>query len=182
MNRFFVLLVTLALALAPAGALAAKKHSKSKGGKSAHRAKVLRAKLAPVREDVAAYTDMRGKAQMVANKRKAKVSLHLKGMVPSTLYTWTVATGECDSATPLAGFKYRKLKSGPKGNANSKAWSKKGQFKYDSATTYSVLVYQAGTTTDEVLLCGEFKVKSKKAKKHSKKKAARGKTAPKSRS
>ena len=169
MNRFFVLLAILALGVAPAGAIAAKKHSKSNGGKSAHRAKVLRAKLAPVREDVLAYTTMRGKAQMVANKRNAKVSLHLKGMVPGALYTWTVATGGCDSATPLAGFKYRKLKAGPKGNANSKAWSKKGQFKYDSATTYSVLVYQAGTT-DEVLLCGEFKVKKKKAKKPSGKK------------
>ena len=166
MNRFFVLVAILALAV-PTGAVAAKKHSKSNGGKSAHRAKVLRAKLAPVRADVLAYTVMRGKAQMVANKRNAKASLHLKGMVPGALYTWTLATGECPGATPLAGFKYRKLKAGPKGNANSKAWSKKGQFKYDSTQTYSVLVYQAGTTTNEVLLCGEFKVKKKKAKKHS---------------
>ena len=180
MNRFFVLIAILALALVPTGAVAAKKHSKSNSGKSAHRAKVLRAKLAPVREDVLAYTTMRGKAQMVANKRNAKASLHLKGMVPAATYTWTLATGECPDATPLAGFKYRKLKAGPKGNANSKAWSKKGQFKYDSATTYSVLVYQAGTT-DEVLLCGEFKVKTKKAKKHATKKhsaKAKGRSKP----
>jgi hypothetical protein len=177
MRRPLVLLTAAAVAVAaPSGSVAAKKHTNSTHGKSAHRAKVLRATLAPVREDVAAYTAMRGKAQMTANKRNAKVSLHLKGLVAKTTYTWTLATGTCDAATPLAGFKYKKLRSGGAGNANSKASSKKGAFKYDSGTTYSVLVYQAGTTTNEVLLCGEFKAKSKKAKKHtSHKKTSKGK-------
>src|SRR5205823_3267074 len=104
-----------------------------------------------------------GKAQMTANKRNAKVSLHLHGMVPRTTYPWAVvqgadATTVCADGTKVAGFKYRRLKSGRSGNANSKAWTKKRAFTFDSTAKYAVVVYQAGTT-DEVLLCGVFKAK-----------------------
>jgi hypothetical protein len=167
MKRILTLTTAVAVAVgAPAAALAHGTHNHGQ-----HRAKVLRAKLAPVREDVAAYTAMGGKAQMTANKRNAKVSLHLKGMVPGATYTWAVATGTCaDGPVPLTGWKYRKLVARNSGNANSKAWSKKGQFVFDGTKSYSVVVYQTGTT-DEVLLCGDLKAKTKKAKKHGKKPA-----------
>jgi hypothetical protein len=140
------------------------------GSHGSHKAKVLRATLKPVRADVAAYTDMRGKAQMTANKHNAKVSLHLKGMVPGARYTWAVVQGTdpatvCADGTPVTGFKYRKLKAGKHGNANSKGSAKKGAFTFDKTATYAVVVYQAGTT-DEVLLCGVFKGKSKKPHKN----------------
>ena len=113
---------------------------------------------------------MRGKAHMTANKRNAKVSLHLKGMVPRATYTWAVVQGTdaatvCADGTPVTGLKYKRLKAGRKGNANSKAFSKKRAFTFDKTATYAVVVYQAGTT-DEVLLCGILKGKSKKAHKH----------------
>ena len=152
------------------------------GSHQSHKANVRWATLKPVRADVAAYTDMRGKAQMTANRRNAKVSLHLKGMVPRATYTWAVVQGTdpatvCADGTPVTGLKYRKLKAGKRGNANSKAYSKKRAFTFDKTATYAVVVYQAGTT-DEVLLCGVFKgKKSKKVPKHgsSKKPAQHGK-------
>jgi hypothetical protein len=137
------------------------------GNHGSHKAKVLRAKLKPVQADIAAYTSMRGKAQMTANKRNAKVSLHLKAMVPGATYTWAVVQGTdaetvCADGTPVTGLKYKRLKARRKGNANSKAYSKKGAFTFDKAAVYAVVVYQTGTT-DQVLLCGVLKGKSKKA-------------------
>ena len=166
MNRILSLSAALVVAVAvPATAV-------GHGSHGSHKAKVRWATLKPVRADVAAYTDMRGKAQMTANKRNAKVSLHLKGMVPGATYPWAIVQGTdpatvCADGTPVAGFKYRKLKAGKKGNANSKAWTKKGRFTFDKTATYAVVVYQAGTT-DEVLLCGVFKGKQPKSHKHSK--------------
>ena len=171
MNRL-VLPVAVAAAALSIPAASAIGH----GSHGPHRAKVLRAKLMPVRDDVAAYTNMRGKAQMTANKHNAKVSLHLKGMVAGATYTWAVVQGTdpatvCSDGTPVTGFKYRKLKAGKKGNANSKASSKKGAFTFDKTATYAVVVFQAGTT-DEVLLCGVLKKKPHKQHKASKKKSA----------
>jgi hypothetical protein len=170
MNRTLVLSTALAVAVGIPAASAV--------GHGSHRAKVLRATLKPVRADVAAYTNMRGKAQMTANKRNAKVSLHLKGMVPGATYPWAVVKGTdratvCADGTAVAGFKYRKLKAGKKGNANSKASTKKGAFTFDKTAKYAVVVYQAGTT-DEVLLCGVLKRKHHKGsvKKHAPKATA----------
>jgi hypothetical protein len=165
MNRL-VLPVAMAAAAFSIPAASAVGH----GSHGSHRAKVLRATLTPVRADVAAYTNMRGKAQMTANKHNAKVSLHLKGMVPGATYPWAVVQGTdpstvCSDGTPVVGFKYRKLKAGKRGNANSKASSKKRAFTFDKTATYAVVVFQAGTT-DEVLLCGVLK--GKKAHKQNK--------------
>ena len=172
MNRNLVLSAVLAVAVGIPTASAV-----GNGSHGSHRAKVLRASLKPVRADVFAYTNMRGKAQMVANKHNAKVSLHLKGMVPRATYPWAVVQGTdpatvCADGTPVTGLKYRKLKAGKKGNANSKAYAKKRAFTFDRTATYAVVVYQAGTT-DEVLLCGVLKGKTKKA--HTPKKTAKGK-------
>lgn len=169
MNRNLVLSAALATAVGIPTASAV-----GNGNHGSHRAKVLRASLKPVRADVQAYTNMRGKAQMVANKHNAKVSLHLKGMVPHATYPWAIVQGTdadtvCADGTPVTGLKYRKLKAGKKGNANSKAYAKKHAFTFDRTATYAVVVYQAGTT-DEVLLCGVLKAKSKKA--HTPKKTA----------
>ena len=167
MNRILVFATALAVAVGIPTASAV-----GHGDHGSHRAKVLRAKLKPVQADVAAYTNMRGRAQMAANRRNAKVSLHLKGMVPGATYTWAVVQGTdpatvCADGTPVTGFKYKRLKAGKKGNANSKGSSKKGAFTFDKTATYAVVVYQAGTT-DEVLLCGVLNGKSKKAHKPNK--------------
>jgi hypothetical protein len=161
MNR--ILAVSAALAAAVVIPATAVGH----GSHGSHRAKVRWATLTPVRADVAAYTAMRGRAQMTANRRNAKVSLHLKGMVAHATYPWAIVQGTdaatvCADGTPVAGFRYRTLRAGRKGNANAKAWAKKHAFTFDSAATYAVVVYQAGTT-DEVLLCGVFKGRPKKS-------------------
>src|SRR5438034_9559389 len=120
MNRILLPLTALAVAVGiPTGAAI------GHGSHGSARAKVLRATLKPVQTDIANYTNMRGKAQMTANKRNAKVSLHLKGMVPRTTYPWAVVQGTdpatvCADGTPVTGFKYRRLRSGKSGNANSK--------------------------------------------------------------
>jgi hypothetical protein len=93
-------------------------------------------------------------------------------MVPGATYPWAVVQGTdaatvCADGTPVAGFKYRRLKAGPKGNANSKGHTRKGAFTFDRTAVYAVVVYQAGTT-DEVLLCGVLKGKPKKAHKPNK--------------
>ncbi len=164
MKRILVLSAALACAVGVPTATAA-----GHGDHGSHRAKVLRAEVKPVQADVAAYTAMRGKARMTANRHNANVSLHLKGMVPGATYQWAVVKGTddatvCADGTPVAGFKYRRLKAGMKGNANSKASTKKRAFTFDKTAVYAVVVYQAGTT-DEVLLCGVLKSKPKKAHK-----------------
>jgi hypothetical protein len=170
MKRILVMSAALAVAVGIPTASAV-----GHGDHGSHRAKVLRAKLKPVQADIAAYTAMRGKAQMTANRRNAKVSLHLKGMVPGATYTWAVVQGTdaatvCADGTPVTGLKYKRLKARRKGNANSKAFSRKGAFTFDKTAVYGVVVYQAGTT-DEVLLCGVLQGKSKKAHKPHKKSA-----------
>jgi hypothetical protein len=119
-----VALATLAL---PAAVLAG---GDGKGAKS------YRATLAA--NDAAATAgvpDARGRAQLVDNRKRDKVSLHMKGLEPGTTYLWHVhqATAEGDpcaagstvgNPAPYPGFTYRTLKAGPKGNANSKGTSR----------------------------------------------------------
>ena len=164
MNRLLVLPAALAVAGVPATT------ALGHGSHGAHRAKVLWATVKPVQTDIADYTNMRGRAQMTANRRNAKVSLHLRGMVARTTYLWAVVQGTdpatvCSTGTPVTGLKYKRLRSGRSGNANSKAYAKKGAFSFDSTATYAVVVYQAGTT-DQVLLCGVFHGKTKKSHGH----------------
>ena len=111
MNRILALSAALGVAVGvPASAV-------GHGSHGSHKAKVRWATLKPVSADVADYTAMRGRAQMTANGRNAKVSLHLKGMVAHATYPWAVVQGTdaatvCADGTKVAGFKYRKLKAG----------------------------------------------------------------------
>jgi hypothetical protein len=163
MNRFLAGAMVAAVAMSvPATAAASGKHG------SKHRTKVLRASVKPTRADVADYSGMSGKAQLVSNRRNAKVSLHLRGMVPRTEYRWAIVKGTsaqtvCATGTKEPGFRYRRLRSNRAGRANSTAFAKRRAFTFDRRATYAVVVYQAGTT-NEVLLCGVFKGKSAKPK------------------
>lgn len=139
------------------------------GTHGSSRATVLRATLKPVQGDIANYTNMRGRAQLVANKRNAKVSLHLRGMVARTTYTWAVVKGTdpatvCASGTPVTGLTYKRLRSNRSGNANSKAYARRRAFAFDKTATYAVVVYQTGTT--QPLLCGVFKGRAKNSHGH----------------
>jgi hypothetical protein len=155
MTRPLTLLAALAVAVAPASALAAKSHTK-------HHAKatVLRAKLVPTTPEIKAYTAYAGKAQMVANKRNAKISIHLTNMVAGATYPWAVVTGSCDGPA-VTGLKYKTLKARKSGVANAKGSAKKKGFTFDKTATYFVVVRPPGATAG-ALLCGRLKAKAKK--------------------
>jgi hypothetical protein len=171
MTRPLTLLTALALVAAPATAVATQNH-----GKPHHKAKVLRAKLKPTTPEIKAYTAYTGKAQMVVNKRNAKISIHLKHMVAGATYPWAVVTKSC-AGTAVTGLKYKTLKARKSGVANAKGSAKKKGFAYDKAATYFVVVRAPGTTSG-ALLCGELKAvkKGSSAKAKGKHKTSKGKS------
>ena len=156
MKRF--LLLATVMAVAAAAPLDATAHNKG-----AHRAKVLRATLSP---SAAPYGMGSGKAQMVANKHNAKVSLQVKGLTPNTTYDWAVLLGDCETGQPVSGLTYRSLTTNDSGVGNTKASAKKNSFAFSKTATYSIAVYVDNTTAQ--VLCGEFKAKKKPKKAKSK--------------
>ena len=86
MKRILALLALLSLALAlPAVAPAKKKHKHSH-----HRATVLKGSFRAVGAD-GAYTDKKfGKAQLVDNRKRDKLSVHLRRLAPRTTYTFAL--------------------------------------------------------------------------------------------
>ncbi len=157
MNKPVSLLVAVAVGVAaPAAALAKKPADKGGKGKL-HNAKVLRGSLSPARTDVAAYTAYSGSAQLVANKRNANAVVKVRRLAPGVKYTWALVAGDCSGA-PVEGLRYKAIRTGDSGNGTGNAKSKKGRFRRDLATGYSVVVMQTGTT-DEVLLCGALAAK-----------------------
>jgi hypothetical protein len=173
MTRPLTLLAALALAATPATAIAKKDHSKH-AHKPHHKAKVLRAKLKPTTPEIAAYTAYTGKAQMVANKKNAKISIHLKHMVAGTTYPWAVVTESCDGDA-VTGLKYKTLKARKSGVANAKGYAKKKGFTFDKTATYFVVVRPPGATSG-ALLCGELKAKKKSSKQKTSKGKGKGKS------
>lgn len=151
--------------------------------KPSKRAKVYRAKLAPVPVgDYGLLARSRGKAQLVDGKRNDKISIHVRKLSPGVTYGWQIveapagAEFPCTSGTPVAGWTYKPLKANKGGNANSKGKSK--TFTADPDKSYFVGVYLPNG--GEAFLCGELKGKKKKAKKvkdHSAKKPAAKKPA-----
>jgi hypothetical protein len=136
--------------------------------KPSPRAKVYRAKLAPVPVgDYGLLAASRGKAQLVDGKKNDKITINVRKLAPGTTYGWQIveaaadAPFPCTSGTPLAGWTYKPLKANAAGNANSKGKSK--TFKADSDKSYFVGVYLPNG--GEAFLCGELKAKKKKAKK-----------------
>jgi len=87
MKRFLALFALLSLALAlPAVAPAKKKHKHS----SHHRTTVLKGSFRAVGAD-GAYTDRKfGKAQLVDNRKRDKLSVHLRRLAPRTTYTFAL--------------------------------------------------------------------------------------------
>lgn len=171
MSRFLSAVAVLAMAAAGPAVATAKKPD----AKPSPRAKQFRATLAPVAADMAAYSAVKGKSQLVDNKKRDSVSLQMRNLAkPGTTYTWSVrkvagdAAQPCDAATPseaVTGFKYRKLRANESGNGNSGAKSK--TFRADPDARYVVHVVNADGFTEA---CGVYKAKSKKSKKGSSKK------------
>jgi hypothetical protein len=163
MKRFLALFALLSLALAlPAVAPAKKKHKHA----SHHRTTVLKGSFVAVGAD-GAYTDKKfGKAQLVDNRKRDKLSVHLRRLAPRTTYTfalYSVAKGQprcqegASGGTQETAFPPKSKQTNKRGNLNAKQRSK--TFKADAARRYFVLVFDGA----QPVACA--KLNGKKAKK-----------------
>jgi hypothetical protein len=143
--------------------------------KPSPRAKVYRAKLAPVPVgDYGLLARSRGKAQLVDGKKNNKISIQVRRLSPRVTYGWRIveapasATLPCSTGTPVDGWTYKALKANRAGNANSKGKSR--TFTADKAKSYFVGVY---LPSGDAFLCG--KLTNKKQKQQKVKKEKKGK-------
>lgn len=161
MKRLLALVALLTLALALPAAAPAKKAKKPH-----HRTTVLKGSFRAIGAD-GAYTDKKfGKAHLVDNRKRDKLSVHLRRLAPRTTYTfalYSVAKGQprCDDGasggTQETAFAPKSKRTNKRGNLNAKQRSK--TFKADSARRYFVLVFDGA----QPVACA--KLKGKKAKK-----------------
>ena len=161
MKRLLALCALLSLALA----LPAVAPAKKKGKHAHHRTTVLKGSFRAIGAD-GAYTDKKfGKAQLVDNRKRDKLSVHLRRLAPKTIYTfalYSVAKGEprCEEGasggTQETAFAPKSKKTNKRGNLNAKQRSK--TFKVDKARRYFVLVSDGA----QPVACA--KLKGKKAK------------------
>jgi hypothetical protein len=160
MKKLIAVCAVLSLAAVAPGALAS--------GKGKHRAKVYRATLAPVVYGAdQAYSGIEGKAQMVDNKRRDKVSIHMRGLAPRTTYPWHVhvianapkGTKPCAANAAqgpiVTDFTYRKLRTNKRGRASSKGSSR--TFQARRADLYYIDVHDPATGAP--IACGVLKTK-----------------------
>ncbi len=167
-----LLLLSLALVL-PSAAMAQAPHKH-------HKTTVLKGSFKAVGAD-GAYTFKKfGKAQLVDNRKRDKLSVHLRKLAPKTLYTFALysvpkGTSRCregaSGGTQETAFAPKSKKTNKRGNLNAKQKSK--TFKTDRKKRYFVLVSDG----DQVVACAKLDrkghrghgKKGKKGEKHGKK-------------
>jgi hypothetical protein len=165
MKRF----ITLAMALVLVTAIA----STALAGQS--RARTWKATLKPVTADPA-QTTPKGKAQAVVNKKKGKISIHVKGLVAGTTYAWHIHDFPADSAADynpcavgaeqgaihqLGTADYKPLTANADGNGSGKG----SKFTLDPTKQYYVNVHGADGAP---ISCGVLTTKKAKAPKSTK--------------
>ena len=142
MKRILALLALLSLALVLPVAAPAKKSKKSH-----HHATVLKGTFRAVGAD-GAYTDKKfGKAHLVDNRKRDKLSVHLRHLAPRTVYTfalYSVAKGQprcqedASGGTQEAAFAPKSKRTNKRGNLNGNQRSK--TFQALAGRRYFVLV------------------------------------------
>jgi hypothetical protein len=155
----------LSLALVLPGAATAKKHHKHH-----HKTTVLKGSFKAIGAD-GAYTFKKfGKAQLVDNRKRDKLSVHLRKLAPKTEYTFALysvpkGTPRCREDAPggtqETAFPPKTKSTNKRGNLNAKQKSK--TFKADRKKRYFVLVFQGA----DPVACA--KLDRKGHKKHGKK-------------
>ena len=164
MKKISAVLLLLSLALVLPGAATAKKHPKH------HKTTVLKGSFKAVGADGAYSFKKFGKAQLVDNRKRDKLSVHLRKLAPKTLYTFALysvpkGTPRCQEGasggTQETAFPPKSKKTNKAGNLNAKQKSK--TFKADRKKRYFVLVYDG----DQVVACAKLDRKGhgKKGKK-----------------
>ena len=143
MKRLLALCALLSLALALPAVAPAKKKTKHPH----HRTTVLKGSFQAIGAD-GAYTDKKfGKAQLVDNRKRDKLSVHLRRLAPRRTYTfalYSVAKGQprCEQGasggTQETAFAPKSKKTNKRGHLNAKQRSK--TFKANKARRYFVLV------------------------------------------
>jgi hypothetical protein len=161
MKRILALLALLSLALVLPVAAPAKKSKKSH-----HHATVLKGAFRAVGAD-GAYTDKKfGKAHLVDNRRRDKLSVHLRHLAPRTVYTfalYSVAKGQPRCQEGASGgiqetaFAPKSKRTNKRGNLNANQRSK--TFKAVAGRRYFVLVSD-GT---QVVACAKLNGKRARA-------------------
>jgi hypothetical protein len=162
MKKLFAVLIALSLALVlPGGATAKKHHHKSKH----HKTTVLKGSFRAVGAD-GAYTDRKfGKAQLVDNRKRDKLSVHLRHLAPKREYTFGLysvpkGTARCregaSGGTQETAFPPKTKRTNKAGNLNANQRSK--TFKADRAKRYFVLVSDG----DQVVACAKLDRKGNK--------------------
>jgi hypothetical protein len=159
MKRILALLALLSLALALPAATSAKKRHKHH-----HRTTVLKGSFEAIGAD-GAYTDKKfGKAHLVDNRKRDKLSVHVRRLAPRTPYTfalYSVPKGQprCEEGasggTQETAFPPKTKTTNARGHLNAKQRSK--TFKVDRARRYFVLVFD-GT---QPVACAKLKGKKK---------------------
>jgi hypothetical protein len=160
MKKILALLALLSLALVLPVAAPAKKSKKSH-----HHTTVLKGTFRAVGAD-GVYSDRRfGKAQLVDNRKRDKLSVHLRRLAPRTTYTfalYSVAKGQprCEEGasggTQETAFAPKSKRTNRRGNLNANQRSK--TFEAAAARRYFVLVSD-GT---QPVACAKLKGKQAK--------------------
>jgi hypothetical protein len=166
MKKLFAFLLALSLALALPGAAAAKKHHHKS---THHKTTVLKGTFRAVGAD-GVYTDRKfGKAQLVDNRKRDKLSVHLRHLAPKTRYTFALysvakGTARCregaSGGTQETAFPPKTKRTNRAGNLNAKQRSK--TFKADRKKRYFVLVSDG----DQVVACAKLDGKGHKKHPH----------------
>src|SRR5829696_6833958 len=153
MKKISAVILLLCIGLVLPGTAAAKKHPKH------HKTTVLKGSFKAVGAD-GAYTFKKfGKAQLVDNRKRDKLSVHLRKLAPKTLYTFALysvpkGTPRCRADAPggtqETAFPPKSKKTNKRGNLNAKQRSK--TFKADRKKRYFVLVFDG----DQVVACAKL--------------------------
>jgi hypothetical protein len=141
---------------------------------SAHpkKAKVYRGSFQLVGADGSYTRDSFGKAQLVVNKRNAKLSVHVRKLGSRVTYTFRLqsaaeaCTAGAAGGTDVAGWKYRRdgvLVTNRHGVANS--WAKARSFRVDRSVEYFVGVFDS---SKRLVACAQLTKKHKAKKGHGK--------------
>jgi hypothetical protein len=160
-------------------------HDSNKGNHGSSRAQIFRATLAPVPPIVptaavagstgetgatgSTTTGPSGRAQWVQNKKRFNGYVKVRNLTPATVYTagiYANTDGQgCASTTNtvVGPPAIKSITTNATGNGSTHAHGKLSAFKLDTTKTYYVRVNDA---TGAAVLCGELKLKTKKAKKH----------------
>ena len=169
MKKLLALCALLALAFAlPAGAPARKQ------GKQSHpRTTVLKGSFRAVGADGASSDTKFGKAQLVDNRKRDKLRVHLRRLAPRATYTfalYSVAKGQprcqegASGGTQETAFAPKSKRTNRRGNLNAKQRSK--TFKARAARRYFVLVFDGAQPVACAKLNGKKAKRSCKGKPH----------------